>query len=105
MMLRFENAFIMRKSVQDIMGTNVPLKLFNDSGCLFHALTTIHPATEKQLLIDLSILRQSYEHRDIAEILRIPGRNNPADALAKSDSSPALTNLLNNNTMIVNPNG
>ncbi len=36
---------------------------------------------EKRLLIDLALLREAYENRDISEIVQIPGDQNPADAL------------------------
>ncbi|KAF1935533.1 hypothetical protein EJ02DRAFT_361294, partial [Clathrospora elynae] len=39
---------------------------------------------EKQLMIDIMVLRQLYERRKITEIQWINGNNNPVDAFTKA---------------------
>ena len=104
MALGFDYAYVIQESISDILGNAIPLKVYTDSKCLFDALTTLHSTTEKRLLIDLSMLRQCYEKREIAEVLWIPGRQNPADGLTKKDPCSALRNLLLSNQILLSPN-
>lgn len=47
---------------------NLPLRLYTDSLSLFANLTTLNSTSEKRLLIDLSMLRESYERREIPDV-------------------------------------
>ncbi len=60
--------------------------------------------SEKRLLIDLALLREAYEKRDISEIVWIPGNQNPADALTKLKQCPALSILMRENKIELSPN-
>lgn len=59
----------MRLALNDIFSTPIPLKIYTDSHSLFDCLTNINRTTEKRLLIDLFMLRKSYELREISEFL------------------------------------
>lgn len=57
----FDVASTIRLTVNDILGRIVPLHVYTDSRSLFDSLTKISRTAKKRLLIDLSVLRQSYE--------------------------------------------
>lgn len=55
---------------------------------------------KKKLMIDLHYLRQSYERREIIEILWIHGEKNPSDAMTKEKPCNALHLLSNRLTLV-----
>lgn len=73
------------------------LTLYTDSKSLFDGLVNIGTTTEKRLLIDLRMMREAYEQRELTEIVWIPSEQNPADAMTKESPSPALDLLMTNN--------
>jgi len=50
-------------------------------------------------MIDILSVRQSYERREITEILWIAGEKNPADAMTKSKLCGALQRLITTNKL------
>ena len=50
-------------------------------------------------MIDILSVRQSYERREITEILWIAGSKNPADAMTKSKPCDALQRLIDTNKL------
>ena len=50
-------------------------------------------------MVDIMCLRQSYERREIAEVIWINGNENPADAMTKGQSYSALRDLIDTNTV------
>ena len=67
-------------------------------------LIGLNKTTEKRLLIDLQGLREAYELREIDEILWVPSKENPADALTNDTDSSALRMILEENRVDLNPN-
>ena len=53
---------------------------------------------ERRLQIDLHMLRQAYENREINDILWLKGDSNPADALTKEGANAELSKLLSSQT-------
>ena len=104
MVAGFDLASIMNVTIADILGFAIPLVLYTDSKSLYDALSTINPTTEKRLLIDLQVLRQSYERREITEIAWIPTEQNPADGMTKEKPNTALEGMIDNNKLTVTPN-
>lgn len=70
---------------------------------MFDALTSLNTTTKECLLIDLSMLLQSYENRDISKISWIPGMESSADALTKFKYCNALQQLVNANRIDLSP--
>ena len=68
----------------------VPMVIYTDSRSLYDNLVSLNTTTEKRLLIDLYLLRQAYERREIAEVRWILTEQNPADALTKEKPMPAM---------------
>ena len=50
-------------------------------------------------MIDILCLRQSYERREITEILWIKGDKNPADAMTKDKGCDALQRIVDTNQL------
>ena len=81
----------------------VPMIIYTDSRSLYDGLVSLNTTTEKRLLIDLHLLRQEYERREIAEVCWIPTEQNPADALTKEKPTAAMRQLLQG-TLKLTPN-
>jgi hypothetical protein len=60
---------------------------------------------EKQLIINIMALRQSYERREITKICWINSEDNPADAFTKSSLNRALEHLIDRNELTVQVEG
>ena len=83
----------------------IPLTMCIDSRSLYECLVKLGTTQEKRLMIDLLCLWQSYERRDITEILWIKGDKNPADAMTKDKGCDALQKLIDTNRMKLNLEG
>jgi hypothetical protein len=75
----------------------IPLTVCIDSKSLYDCLVKLGTTHEKRLMIDLMCLRQSYERREITEIVWIKGDKNPADAMTKLTPCGALRDLVATN--------
>lgn len=85
MVYGFDYCAVILHTMESFIGNTIDIKIYTDSKCLFDSLISLNNTTEKRLLIDLSILRECYEQREITEILWIPGTENPADAMTKEE--------------------
>ncbi len=82
----FDLGFTIRGSIQSLTGrSSVNLTLATDSRSLFCLAVTLGQTTERRLLIDLSIIREACEKREITEVVWLSGDSNPADDLTKID--------------------
>ena len=89
--------------VNNSLKSAVPMVIYTDSQSLYDSLVSLNTTTEKRLLIDLHLLRQAYERREIAEVRWIPTEQNSADALTKEKPTPAMVQLLQG-TLRLTPN-
>lgn len=105
MVYGFDNCSVIHHSLQEFLGRKIDFKMYTDSKSLFDSLVSLNPTTEKRLLIDLTLLRQCYEKREITEVLWIPGSQNPADALTKAKPCNAPDALMATNTVSIDPKG
>lgn len=80
----FDVCSTIRIAINEMFDRSVPLNIYTDSRSLFDCQTNINRTTEKRLLIDLCMLRESYERREISEVFWIPTHQNPADAFTKT---------------------
>lgn len=85
------------------MNKDMPLKQYTDTKSLFDSLTTLNTTTEKCLRINLAMLRESYEKREIADIHWITTNQNPADALKQRGAFDALDFLIATNKFGITP--
>lgn len=98
----FDYASTIRTTLCDVFDQNVPLTLYTDSKCLFDGIMGFNATSEKRLLIDLRMLREAYEMREIAEVIWIPSGENPADAMTKDAPCAAMHKLMANNALDLN---
>jgi hypothetical protein len=57
-------------------------------------------------MIDIMVLRQAYENREVSEIRWIDGKDNPADMLTKATATTtALKSLIDTNQLRIRTNG
>lgn len=75
----------------------MPIVVCIDSYSLFECLVKLGTTNEKRLMIDITAIRQSYERRELAEIIWITGNSNPADALTKYKGNDALDKIIDTN--------
>ena len=102
----FDIASALKDAAKVILGRDLPLCLYTDSKSLYDSLVSLNSVTEKRLLIDLKVIREAYEHREVAEVFWIPGSQNPADALTKAtkEAAAALHQVLATNRIKLTPN-
>eukprot|EP00171_Calliarthron_tuberculosum_P022600 IDg22600t1 len=82
----FDIGYAITYSVKQM--TNRPevnLTIATDSRSLFCLAITLGQTTERRLQIDLAVIREAYERRDIAHLVWISGKTNPADDLTKCE--------------------
>lgn len=97
----FDFASTTRKTISDMFGRNIAMTMYTDNKSRYDAMTGINATTEKRLMIDLTILRQAYELREITEIVWVTSAQNQADAMTKDSLSPALSTWMRTNTLSI----
>lgn len=65
MVYGFDQIYLVHKSIELFFGKKIPPKLYTDSLSLFDFLATLNNTSEKHLLIDLSMLLESYDRQNI----------------------------------------
>jgi hypothetical protein len=90
----FDNAYLIRHELENILGQPVPLIMFTDSQALFNVLTRKNATTERRLMVDVAAARQAYHSNIISNVGFIKPCHNPADGLTKVGCNPALADLL-----------
>jgi hypothetical protein len=90
----FDVGFAIQDSLRRISGFAPPLVLYTDSQSLYHLAISLTRTTERRLMVDLALLREAYERRDITHFAWIPGHENPADGFTKVAHNKALSRLL-----------
>eukprot|EP00171_Calliarthron_tuberculosum_P023256 IDg23256t1 len=76
----------------------VDLTIATDSRSLFCLAITLGQTTERRLQIDLAMIREAYERREIAHLVWISGKTNPADDLTKcAKRNGTLATILSSN--------
>lgn len=64
----FDIAFMARHSLNELMGRKVELFLMHDSYSLFSTITKCSMVREKSLMIDIAVMRESYEGKAVYNI-------------------------------------
>ena len=95
----FDVGFSIRETVQRMSGKkNVDLVLVSDSKSLYGLVVSLSQTTERRLQIDLEMLREAYENRDLTSVGWIPGEENPSDDLTKPEKrNGSLAKLIQSN--------
>jgi hypothetical protein len=94
----FDVGAAIKATLEKIMKVeSLPLILCTDSKSLYECLVKLGMTHEKQLMIDIMCLRQSYERREISEVVWIDGDSNPTDAMTKAHLCQVLRDLIDTN--------
>ena len=81
----FNIRFLVSHTLSRILARNVELSIYTDSLTLCGLCVSLSQNTERRLQIDLAIVREAYELRDINNIIWTPGSDNLADDVTKID--------------------
>lgn len=80
----FDVGFSIKESLQRMTGVKkIDLTLMTDSRSLYGLAISLAQTTERRLQIDLEIIRQAYERRELNNVIWIAGDENTADDLTK----------------------
>ena len=90
----FDMGFSIVQTFLETLGRKLKLCVFMDSRTLLDSFITFYTVTEKQLLINIACLRQSYRDGELENLGRIRNGENTADALTKDKVVNALHRIL-----------
>ena len=93
----FDTTCAIKHTLDSAVQTQIPITICIDSFSLYECLVKLGTTHEKRLMIDIMAIRQSYERREIAEIMWITRESNPADAMTKHSSNTALERIVDTN--------
>lgn len=93
----FDATCALKDTLDKITQRQTPIIICIDSFSLYECLVKLGTTYEKRLMIDIMAIRQSYERREIAEIIWITGDSNPADSMTKHTGNTALTRTIETN--------
>ena len=68
----FDLAIAMKAAMDVILEQPISLAMYTDSKSLYDSLVSLNTVTEKRLLIDLRVLHESYERRELTDMFWIP---------------------------------
>jgi hypothetical protein len=73
--------------------------IYTDSYFLYECLVKLGTIKEKRFIIDIMVIRESYENKKLFEIRWINGQDNLADVMTKSNSNKALKIFIDTNSL------
>ena len=77
----FKIGYTVAHFMSELLMRKVTLTLYTASQSLYRLCISLAQTTERRLQIDLTLIREAYEKRDITDIMWISGKQNPADGL------------------------
>jgi len=103
----FDNAYVTRSMLKEILNVDIPIHGYVDSKTLFNVIAKNSATLEKRLQIDVFSLREATEKKELNTLSWIPGPSNIADGMTKGlvqDSHP-LFKLMTTNKVSIKPDG
>lgn len=101
----FDVGYVVREILSELLGRKVDFVLLTDSRSAFHITTTLISTKEKRLMLDVHLVREAYENREISKILWISGASNLADCLTKVNHNGTLRQYLLTNSVDISCEG
>ena len=95
----FDMTFAIKKDMELMMNTPIPIVMLTDSLSLFDVITKSTITTEKRLMIDIKVVKDSYQRNELQTIGFIRSESNPADALTKVKRCTILDQILNSSQL------
>ena len=107
LLYRFDSAYIIMLTLQEILGREIDLEGQVDSQTLFNVVAKYASTLEKRLQIDVNSIRQRQDNGELKKLGWIPGHQNNADGLTKMLISKAhpLWKLITTNSIDINIKG
>ena len=99
MSLGFDNAAVIKSTIQQILRRPIDLTIYIDSKSLYDCLVRLGTTHEKRLMIDIMCLRQAYERREISQVVQIDRKYNITDAITKEKPGNSLKALIDSNRL------
>jgi hypothetical protein len=90
----FDRSFILKHDIEDMLGIQVPLKLYTDSQSLFDVITKGSMTSERRLMIDIALAQEAFKRHWISNIGLVPSEHNLADGLTKPGRSELLRDVI-----------
>ena len=90
----FDMTYAIKRDIELMTNQPIPISMLTDSLSLFDVITKSTITTEKRLMIDLKVVKDSYHRNELRNIGFIRSENNPADALTKVKKCPVLDQVL-----------
>lgn len=81
----FDIVYTITDGLERLLLRKVDLTIYTDSQSLYGLCISLSQTTEHRLHINLALIREAYERRDITKVVWIAGHLNPADGLTKTD--------------------
>ncbi len=98
----FDVDSVLKSILIKMLDVIVSFILATNSKFLYDCLVRLSTIVEKRLMIDVMILRQFYERREITEIIWIHDINNSVDNMIKIKSSTVLKTIIDINQINLN---
>ena len=96
----FDMAFAIRNDPSNMLSQKLPIVMLTDSLSLIDVVTKATLTTEKRLMIDIRVVKDSYHRNEIENIGFIRSEYNPADALTKVKPSSILEIIMSSSQLI-----
>jgi hypothetical protein len=101
----FDCGYVLKVWLERLFNKSLELHILTDSRTAYHTVTTLVITRERRLMVDLHLLREAYENREITRISWITGLSNPADGLTKVKHNGRLEVLLRSNAILIEAAG
>ncbi len=98
----FDVDSVLKSTLIKMLDVIVSLILVTNSKSLYDCLIRLSIIVEKRLMIDVMILRQFYERREITEMIWIHDINNSVDSMIKTKPFSALKTMIDINKINLN---
>ena len=102
MAYKFNIEAVIKLTIDLVLNITIPLIICTDLKSLYNCLVRLSTTQKKRLMVDFMCLRQSYKHREIAEIKWIEGNTNLANSITKSKACDTLKQLIDTNKVNIN---
>lgn len=98
LLLGFDMGACLKKTYEILFNRDIPLVVYTDSKSLYDdCVIRLGMTLEKRMMIDVMVIRDAYEERELTEIKWIAGNTNPADSMTKIKANDALKKIIDTN--------
>ena len=77
--------------------------MYTDSKCVFDTIANLSTVTEKRLLIDISVIGESYNTGELSNVAYVASKFNLANVFTKDKADPSMLRDLMNSGYLSHP--